>query len=201
MRSGPQPVVVGLAREAVARHRRDHDVEGVRGAAAVGRGIGERLDDLQLLDDRAGPAVRHDQRQGVFVLRADVDEVDVQPVDLGDEVRHGVEPRLDLAPVVVGLPVAQDLLDGLERHALRKIGDGLLLGQPGLRQAAAQVGQLRLRNVDAEGSNGIGCGRGGQLCGRGRHGSLLVVGVVCLPALACGPRPTPPRSESPVMGC
>ena len=31
------------------------------------------------------------QRQRVLVLRADVDEVDVQPVDLGDEVRQGVQ--------------------------------------------------------------------------------------------------------------
>ena len=94
----------------------------------MGRGIGERLDDLELLDHRARPAVRHDQRQGVFVLRPDVDEVDVEAVDLGDELRIAVQPRLDLAPVVVGLAVAQELLDGLERHALGLIGDGLPLG-------------------------------------------------------------------------
>ena len=76
-------------------------MEGVRCAAAVCRGIGQRLDDLQLLDDRAGPAVRDDERQRIFVLRADMDEVDVQPVDFGDEVRHGIEPRFDLAPVIV----------------------------------------------------------------------------------------------------
>ena len=46
-------------------------------------GVGQQIDDLQLLDDRAGPAVRDDQRQRVLVLRADVDEVDVQSVDLG----------------------------------------------------------------------------------------------------------------------
>ena len=78
-----------LAREAVARQRRDHQVEGVRRAPAVRGGIGQRLDDLQLLDDRARPAVRDDERQRVLVLRADVDEVDVEPVDLGDELRAG----------------------------------------------------------------------------------------------------------------
>ena len=66
-------------------------MEGVRLAAAVRRRIGERLDDLQLLDDRAGPAVRDDQRERVLVPRADVDEVDVQPVDLGQEVRQSVQ--------------------------------------------------------------------------------------------------------------
>ena len=52
-------------------------------------GIGQPLDDLQLLDDRAGPTVRYDERQCIFMLRADVNEMDVEPVDLADEVRQG----------------------------------------------------------------------------------------------------------------
>ena len=95
-----------------------------------------------------------------------MDEVDVQPVDFGDEVRHGVEPRLDLAPVVVGLPVAQNLLDGLERHALGVIGDGLLVGQAGLRQAPAQVGEGRLRKLTRKGRMASPAERGGQLLTR-----------------------------------
>ena len=86
MRAGSQPGRGRLAGEAVARHRRDHDVESVRRGPAMRRGIGQRIDDLQLLDDRAGPPVRDDDRQRVLVLRADVDEVDVEPVDLGDEL-------------------------------------------------------------------------------------------------------------------
>jgi hypothetical protein len=42
-------------------------MEGVRLARAVRGGVGERLDDLQLLDDRAGPPVRADHRQRVLV--------------------------------------------------------------------------------------------------------------------------------------
>ena len=94
------------SRVAVARYRRDHHVESVRCASAVRRGIGQRIDDLQLLDDGAGPSVRNDERQRVLVLRADVDEVDVEPVDLGDEVRQRLEPRLALAPVVLRRPIA-----------------------------------------------------------------------------------------------
>jgi hypothetical protein len=62
-------------------------MERVAGARAMCCGIRERLDDLQLLDDRAGPPVGDDQRQRVLVLGADVNEVDVEPVDLGDELR------------------------------------------------------------------------------------------------------------------
>jgi dihydrofolate reductase len=53
------------------------------------------------LDDGAGPAVRHDQRQRVLLLGADVDEVDLHSVDLGRKLRKRVEPRLDPAEVVV----------------------------------------------------------------------------------------------------
>jgi len=52
------------------------------------RRIGEQSDDLQLLDDRAWPSVRDDQRQRVVVFRADVDEVDVEPVDFRHELRQ-----------------------------------------------------------------------------------------------------------------
>jgi hypothetical protein len=41
------------------------------------RGIGQGIDDLQLLDDRAGPSVRDDERQRIFMLRPNVNEMDV----------------------------------------------------------------------------------------------------------------------------
>ena len=69
-------------------------MERIRCARAIGRGIGERIDDLQLLDDRAGPSVVDDERQRIFVFRTNVDEVKVEPVDLGYELRQGVQLRL-----------------------------------------------------------------------------------------------------------
>jgi len=81
-------------------------------------GIGERLDDLQLLDDRAGPAVRDDQWQRVRLRRPDVDEVDVESVDLGYELRERIQLRLASAPVVVHGPVIREVLHRRELHAL-----------------------------------------------------------------------------------
>jgi len=49
--------------------------------------LAQRVDNLQLLDDRAGPSVRDDERQRIFVFRTNVNEMDVEPVDLGDELR------------------------------------------------------------------------------------------------------------------
>ena len=52
-----------FAREAVARDRRNHHVKGIRSAAAVRRGIGQRFDELELFDDGARPAVGDDDGQ------------------------------------------------------------------------------------------------------------------------------------------
>src|SRR3954453_20741676 len=56
------PAHIGrLVAEAVAGQRRTDHVKGITCAAAVRRRVRERADDLQELDDRAGPAVRHDE--------------------------------------------------------------------------------------------------------------------------------------------
>ena len=96
------------------------------------------------LDDRARPAVGDDQRQRVRVRRPDVDEVDVEAVDLGQELREGVQPRLEPAEVVVGRPVAHELLHRRERDALRQVGDGLLLGPARRLEPPAEVVDVAL---------------------------------------------------------
>jgi len=64
------------------------------------RGIGQWIDNLYLLDDRAGPSVVTMSGNAIFMLRTNVNEVNVQPIDLGDELRQRVQSRLHLAPVV-----------------------------------------------------------------------------------------------------
>src|SRR4029077_9081037 len=80
----------GLGRKPVARYRRSQQMERVRGARAMCRGIGKWIDNLQLLDDRAGPPVRDDQRQSALVLRTHVNEMNILPIDLGHELRYRV---------------------------------------------------------------------------------------------------------------
>jgi hypothetical protein len=149
-----------LAGEAVAGQGRQDEVERVLGFSAVRGRVGERADGLEQLDDRAGPAVRHDQRQRVLVRRLHVDEVDLDPVDLGPELRERVELRFGLAPVVVGGPVPRELLQRRQLDALRPVRDELLAGPARRRDAAAQVVQLLLRNLDVEGLD-LGCGLDG----------------------------------------
>ena len=48
------------------------------GCAAVMRhGIGERIDDLELLDDRAGLAVGNNERQRIFMFRTNMNEMNI----------------------------------------------------------------------------------------------------------------------------
>ena len=115
------------------------------------RGVGERIDDLELLDRRARPAVGHNQRQRILMRGAHVDEVDVHPVDLGDEVRQCGKALLELAPVVIRGPIGGQCLDRLELHALRRIC--LPVGPARRRDASTEVCQVLFRNVDIEGAN------------------------------------------------
>ena len=160
----------GLAGEPVARHRRNHNMEGVVGARAVCRRIGQPIDDLQLLDDRAGPSVIDDERQCVAVLRANVDEVDVEAVDLGDELREGVQLRLTPAPVVLGRPVARELLHRRQRHALRVISDSPLLGPLRGLDTPPEVVEGLVGNVNVERAD-LGGTR--PLLARDRHVAFL----------------------------
>ena len=145
-----------LPREAVARQGRNDEIERVGRAGSMRRGIGQRPDELQLLDRRAGPAMRHDQGQRILVLRAHVDEVHVDAIDLRDEVRERREARLEPAPVVLARPVASQGLDRLEPDALT--GVGLTVGQAGVGDPLTQVVKLGLSHVDLEWSDRLGDG-------------------------------------------
>src|SRR5215213_312445 len=153
-------------------------MECVLRATVMGRGIGERLNDLQLLDDRARPAMGDDERQRVVMLRLHMNEMNVQPVDLGDELGQGVESRLHLPPVVLRCPITRECLHRRQLHPLRLIGDGLPFRPAHRHDALAQVVEVRLRSLEAEGTDG---GWGGVVrsvaFGHGRgHAGLLVYG-------------------------
>src|ERR1700685_4037534 len=97
----------------------------------MGRGIG------QWIDDRTGPTVGDDERQRIFMFRTNVDEMNVESVDLRHELRQGIQPGLDLPPIMFRPPIARDLLNRCELHALRWIRDRLLIWPVGRSDTAA----------------------------------------------------------------
>ena len=94
--------------------------------------------------------------------RLHVDEVDVDPVDLGLELRQRVQSRFAPAPVVFVRPVAGELLQRRQLHTLRAIGDELLARPTSRLDAAAQFVELVLGNLDSERADvsGVTHGRG-----------------------------------------
>ena len=74
-----------------------------------------------------------------------------------------------LAPVVVGRPVARELLQRRQLHALRPVCDELLGGPARRLDAPAQVVELLFGNLDVERPN-LGGGLGGRTHGDLRSG-------------------------------
>jgi hypothetical protein len=98
----------------------------------------------------------------------------VQPIDLGLELRERIELRLGRAPLVLARPEASELLHRRQLDPLRSIRDELLAGPPCRLDAATQFVECFLRDVDSERTNlrVVDDGdlvRGGLL----RHRSLL----------------------------
>src|SRR3954447_10547339 len=101
-------------------------MERIRGARAMCRGIGQWIDELELLDDRAGPPVADEERQRILMFRTNMNEMNIEPIDLGDEVRQILQSLLALAPVVLRRPIGRECLHRRELYALRQIVDGFL---------------------------------------------------------------------------
>src|SRR5436305_9821681 len=89
----------------------------------------------------------------MFMVRTNVDEMNVEPIDLGQELREGLQFRLTRAPVVICRPIAREFLHRRELYALRLICDGLLVGPARGGDASAQVGEVLFRKVEAEGAD------------------------------------------------
>src|SRR5271167_101381 len=70
--------------------------------------------------------------------------MNVQSIDLGYELRQGVEFCLDLAPVVLCRPIASECLSRRELHALGCICDRFSFRPPCVVDPPAQFGEFRL---------------------------------------------------------
>ena len=97
------------SREAVARNRWNHEMEGVGRVPATRTRIGQWADHVEELDDRSGPSVDEHQRGGVRLAGTHVQEVNVLAVDRGGELWVSVELGLVCAPIVGRAPVLGQL--------------------------------------------------------------------------------------------
>jgi hypothetical protein len=75
-----------------------------------------------------------------------------------------VQPRFALVPVLVGRPVAAELLNRRQLNALRPIGDEFLGGPAHRDDAPPKAGDFFVEPVDPEGTD-CGSGPGGLRAG------------------------------------
>src|SRR3954453_20573353 len=88
------------------------------------------------------------------MLRANLNEVNVEPVDFRDELRQRIELRFNFPPVVTRMPVIRESLHRHELHALRRIVDCLALGPSGSADAALHIDKLSFGHVNTKRANG-----------------------------------------------
>src|SRR6266403_1754317 len=89
------------------------------------------------------------------MFRTNVDEVNVESINLGYEIRQGFQSRLDLAPVVISPPIAREFLRRLQLHALRCIRDRFPIGPLCCVYAPPHFGKFRFRNIHMKWTNRI----------------------------------------------
>src|SRR5690348_7873784 len=118
---------------------------------------------------------------------SDEDEMDVQPVNLGDELRQRVQPGLGPAPVVIRSPVADERLQVVQLGTLRLIWHRFGIGPSCRRQTPSKVDDRFFGNIGPERADRRGAG---WLVGRDGHVGLLAVGL-CPQAWSSRLRVTP----------
>src|SRR5215469_3569258 len=79
--------------------------------------------------------------------------MDVEPVDLGYEVRQGFQLRLAPAPIVFCRPILCQFPSCRELDALRCVRDGFALRPPRCLYALAQFGKFRFRKTHSKRTN------------------------------------------------
>src|SRR5262249_51458144 len=109
----------------------------------------------QELGDRAWVAVGDQQRLGAGPAGLDVQEVDALAVDLGGELRAGVEPRLGSAPVVPCAPIPGELRQVAQRDAALPPHFGQRAWPADAGQPLLQVFDVGLGDVDPKRLDGL----------------------------------------------
>src|SRR5437870_8809561 len=88
------------------------------------------------------------------MLRTNVNEMNVESIDLGDEVWYGLQYRLALAPVIVCTPIAREFLHRRELHTLRCVRDLFSIWPSGRLDASSQIGKFSIWKVELKRTNG-----------------------------------------------
>jgi hypothetical protein len=129
----------------------------------MGHGVSQRSDDFAKQEDRARPSMGQDHRKRARMARADVNEVNVESIYGGSELRPLVQLSLASPPVKVIVPVGNEVLKLSEWRALLPPRLRCTFRPARLRKAPFQISKVRIGGTILEGSDGA-------IGGARRHG-------------------------------
>src|ERR1700685_1487542 len=113
--------------------------------------------------------------------------MNVEPIDLGYEIRQSTQFRLDLAPVVICPPIARECLDGRELYSLGCICNRFPFRPLRCVDAPAQFGKFSFRNVYMKRADSILVSLlAALLCSTGVGHRVLLISSLGLFCLCCG---------------
>ena len=140
--------LIRLAAEAEAGDGGDHHIKAGRVRAAMTRRVGERADQFEEFEHRAGPAMQQQKRHRVGALAAHMEEMQIDAIDRGEKLRLLIEPTLLRAPIEAGAPV---IAQGFQIGGVRTIGPagaGNGGGPAGLFEPALEIGKHVIADRD-----------------------------------------------------
>ena len=144
--------LAGAEGQAVAGQGGRHHGEGIGRVAAEAGGVGEPRNDIEELEDRAGPAMHQQQGHRVGADAGDVQVVQVDPVQRHHELREGIEACLLGAPIEAVLPMGEQALEIVDIGPEGPWLAGCLVGQAGEGEAGLEIGDRRIRDGQGEGA-------------------------------------------------
>lgn len=131
-----------LARKGISGERRDDEV-------IV---FGERADHVHKFQHRTGPAMREQQRPCGRIGRADMDEMDIHPVQFDQEIGQCVQRGFAASPVIFGRPISSQFFHIGQWYALVPILHRFLFRKTGERELGFEAGQMAFGNLYGEGA-------------------------------------------------
>src|SRR5260221_7876791 len=139
---------VRALRETIAGQRGDYDIKCVLLGAAMTGWIGERLDNLVHFKKGAGPAMRDNQRHGMWSFAFDMQKVQTKAVNGSLKLRETIQQAFLRAPVVGIAPVGDQLLEIVQVRPIVPASTGYLVRPAGALQALLQIAENVIIDLD-----------------------------------------------------
>ena len=157
-----------LEGQAIARQGGCDDGEGIARIATEARRLGQARNEIEEFKHRSRPTMRQQQRHGAWPFATHMQEMQINAVKFGTELRKGVQRGFLRTPIETLLPIGQQIAQIGDACAVSPGRFRRLIRQARQRQAGLQILQRCIGDMQAK----RGC--------NGGHTGLLTQGSLSL---------------------